>query len=177
MEIRDPIVNVIYEGIKREIQLTLDAGCLRAPVLLTYSGIDAMAYLGMPASQDDVKGADFIDWCNKYMRFPCVEQLTGADLYGARCAALHNYGAVSRMSREGKCRIIVYGDKFQPEVIFNPAVNATLVFVSIPALAEAFFRGIDRFLPDLFSDPARGKVAEQRMHSNSLNLCPFNPAT
>ena len=33
----------------------------------------------------------------------------------------------------------------------------------MPALAEAFFRGIDRFLIDLFSDKKKAEIAEKRL--------------
>jgi len=75
---------------------------------------------------------------------------------------LHNYSAFSRMSREGECRNIGYMDQSVPEVRYNPKVSESLVLVSVPALAEAFSRGIDQFLIDLFSDNKKAQVAEER---------------
>jgi hypothetical protein len=98
----DPIINVIHGGIRKGIIVTIENGCLGSAVILILSAIDAMAYLSMPESQQDVTRTDFVRWADKYTRFPGREQLTGEDLYGARCAMLHSYGARSRMSRGRK---------------------------------------------------------------------------
>ena len=39
----------------------------------------------------------------------------------------------------------------------------TLGMVSIQALKDAFFAGIDRFLPELFSDESKRSIAEKRL--------------
>jgi hypothetical protein len=122
-----------------------------------------MAFLNMPESQTDVKRTDFIDWVDRYMKFPCKEKLTGSDLYGARCAMLHTYGVVSKMSRDGKCRMVGYMSESIPEIRFNPTVNNNFVLVSVPALAESFYKGIDEFLVNLFTNKEKSKVAEDRL--------------
>jgi hypothetical protein len=160
---RDPVINAIYGGIKKGIQLTVENGCFDAAVILILSGIDSMAYLNMPVGQEDVTRNDFVTWADRYIKFPCKEQLTGLDLYGARCAMLHSFGAVSKLSREGKCRLVGYMDKSIPEVRYNPVLSKELVLVSVPALAEAFFKAVDNFLVDLFANPERAKIAEQRL--------------
>jgi hypothetical protein len=55
---RDPIVNVIHRGIKRDIRLLLDNEAWRGAILLTYAGMDVLAYLAMPSGQDEVTRAD-----------------------------------------------------------------------------------------------------------------------
>jgi hypothetical protein len=95
---RDPITKAIYGGIKKGIQVAIENNCYGSAVILILSGIDSMAFLNMPESQTDVRKADFIDWADRYIEFPCKEKLTGSDLYGARCAMLHSYGVVSKMS-------------------------------------------------------------------------------
>ena len=162
---RDPVINAINNGIRRGIEITVANGCYGSAVVLIYSGMDSMAYLAMPKDQTDVTGKDFIEWADRYIKFPCKDQLTGADLYGARCAILHTYSVHSRMSRDGKARLIGYMDKSLPEVSYHQAVNKQLVLVSVPALAEAFFRGIDRFLVEAFSDKARAPIVEARMRN------------
>ena len=159
---RDPVVNAIYGGMKRGIRVTIDNKCFSSAIILILSGIDTMAYLGMPETQQDVTKEDFVTWVERYIRFPCSERLTGLDLYGARCAMLHSFSTVSRLSREGKCRQVGYVSKFAPEVSFNREISKELVMVSIEALAEAFFRGIDRFLVDLYVDSKRSKAADAR---------------
>jgi hypothetical protein len=160
---RDPVTKAIYGGIKKGIQVAVRSNCYGSAVILILSGIDSMAFLNMPANQIDVTRTDFIEWAEKYIKFPCREQLTGSDLYGARCAMLHSYGVVSKMSREGRCRLIGYMSESVPEIRYNPAVNMDLVLVSVPAFAEAFYKGIDQFLVDLFSKREKAIVAEDRL--------------
>lgn len=159
----DPLHNAIHHGIKGDINCVFENQRYRAGVILIYSGIDAMAFLGMPANQFDVSGSDFIEWVERYIRFPGTEQLTGIDLYGARCAMLHSYGVKSKASRQGKCRMVAYMDRCHLPVIYSPSVSQDLVLVSIYALRDAFFGGIDSFLVDLFSDPERARTAENRL--------------
>ena len=160
---KDAVVNAINGGIRRGIQVAIDNGCFGSAVILILSGMDAMAFLGMPKGQEDVTKEDFISWASRYIKFPCKEQLSGADMYGARCGMLHNYSAYSRMTRNNECRIIGYMDKSVPEVRYNPEVSKELVLVSVPALAEAFFKGIAQFLVELFSDSKRAQLGEERL--------------
>lgn len=162
---QDPIINVVHNGIKRGIRVTLDNECYGSAVVLILSGIDTMAYLNMSENQQEVKPQDFINWCEKYIKFPCKEQLTGLDLYGARCSMLHQYGSQSKLSRKGECRQIGYMDKSVPEIVYNPQVSKDVVMVSIRALSESFFNGIDKFMIDLFSDTAKAKIAEKRFET------------
>jgi hypothetical protein len=159
------ISNVIHEGIKRGIEVLLEHGCYRSALILIYAGIDAMAFLSMPVGQQDVKGADFIAWAEKYIHFPSKEQLTGLELYGARCGLLHTYSVISKLSREGKCREVGYVDDSVPEVIYHPEKHADLVMVSVTGLAEAFFRGVDRFIIEAFGDPVRAPLAVERLQT------------
>ncbi len=159
----DPLINAVHNGIKRGIRVALENDCLGSAVILILSGIDAMAYVGMPAGQEDVTRNDFITWVERYIKFSCSEQLSGWDLYGARCAMLHSYGTASDLSRKGKCRQIGYMDKSVPEIRFDPSVSMDLVLVSVPALADAFFSGIDQFLVDVFADKKKRPIADQRL--------------
>jgi hypothetical protein len=159
---RDPVVNAIYGGMNRGIRVAMENQCHSSAVVLILSGIDTMAYLGMPAEQQDVTKEDFVAWVERYIHFPCREQLSGLDLYGATCGMLHSFSSVSRLARERKCRQVGYVDRLVPEVAFNPSVSEELVMVSVEALAEALFRGIDRFLIDLYGDADRSKIADLR---------------
>jgi hypothetical protein len=161
---KDPVVNAIHQGIKQGVRVTLDNKCYGSTVILILAGIDAMAFLEMSSQQEDVTRKDFIHWANRYIQFDGKDQLTGEDLYGARCAMIHNYGVRSKLSREGKCRMVGYKDGGKP-IVYNPSITKELVMVSIPALAEAFFTGVDQFLIKLFANPEKAKVAEGRLQS------------
>jgi hypothetical protein len=77
--------NFVENQLKRSIQVLLEAECLSSAVVLIYAGMDTMAWIGMPVGQQRVTRGDFVRWSAQYIRFPCSEQLTGEDLYGARC--------------------------------------------------------------------------------------------
>jgi hypothetical protein len=162
---RDPLINAIENGIKEDIRIAHAKKRFRAVIILIYSGMDTMAYLDLPAGRDEVTRDDFIRWAERYIRFPCKEQLTGADLYGARCAMLHVYGVSSRLSRAGKCRQIGYMDHSVPEIRYNPSISKDLVLVSVAALKDAFFKGIDAFLVNAFANKAKAPVVEARFQT------------
>jgi hypothetical protein len=161
----DTIINVIYQQIKEPIKLCIEHGHLSAAMKLIYAGIDTMAFLGMSRSKSNVTRSDFVIWVEQYIHFEGQEQLSGLDVYGARCSMLHNHSVYSEVSRKGLCRLIGYADKMYPPVRFNPAISKELVIVSIPAFADTFFAGIDKYLIDLFSDSNKKQIAEQRLNT------------
>ena len=158
----DAVTNSIYRGIKKGIEVAMAEKCYGSAIILIYSAMDTMACLDMPEGRTEVERADFVTWAERYIHFPCKEQLTGLDLYGARCATLHTYGAESKLSREGKCRVIAYGDKGVPEVVPHRS-SPQYVLVSVAALKDALFAGIDRFLIDVFKDSSKAKLVESRL--------------
>lgn len=164
---QDPIINVIHNSIRKGINVTLENGCDASGIILILSAIDAMAYLSMPEVQQDVTADDFIKWADQYIRFPGPDQLTGADLYGARCAMLHSFGVQSRMSRSGRCRVVIWMDEAEPQILFRPDVQPGYVMVSIVALRNTLFEGMDRFLIDVYKNPnsREAKLADRRFRS------------
>jgi len=162
----DPVMNAIHKGIRAGIDLTIEHNCLSSAVALILSGIDAMAYLAMPENQEDVTRRDFVEWAEKYIHFPEHEQLTGLDLYGARCAILHSFGAQSKLSKEGKCRLILWMDHAFPPVLSKPELPG-YVMVAVDSLRDALSAGIDQFLIDVFKDPKsiRARLANKRLNT------------
>ena len=158
----DPIVNAVHKGIKEDIEFNHGHGRIRATLLLIFSAIDAMAFLNMPASQTDVTRTDFNEWANRYLKLVDAKQLAGADLYGARCALLHTYSSESRMSREGKCRQLMFVDAL-PGSPVRETTDPEFVLVSVAALKADLFVGIDSFLVDLFASPLKAKLVEPRL--------------
>lgn len=163
------ITRVIENGIKRPIQLLLEHGCYPAALILIYSGMDTMAFLNMPASNTDVMRSDFMAWAARYMKLSCPQQVTAADLYGARCSVLHG-GSQSRFTREGRGRSLEY---FVGES--TPAdgtASKELLRVPVEELVAAFFAGIDQFLGELTQDEAKARIAGARL-SELLRSLPY----
>lgn len=169
----DPILNVVQKGIKGDIRALLEEERLRGALLLTLAGIDTMAFLGMEKGKTGVSRSDYVEWADQYIEFQCSNQVSGLELYAARCAALHNYSTESRLSREGDCREIGWMSESTPAVRYNSEVREDLVLVSIPALSNCFFEGVDAFLVDVYSDDQRAEIADERfqkiMHTRPVS--------
>ena len=138
---------VIERGIKGPIRLLLEARCYAAAIVLTYSGMDTMAFLNMPGNRDYVMRSDFIAWTERYVKIALPDPPTGKDLYGTRCTVLHG-GAQSRFTREGRGRSVQ-----------TPAIE----------LARAFLAGVDQFLAELADDVQRAQVANGRLEELRAN--------
>jgi hypothetical protein len=162
---KDPLTNIVYPGIKEPIRLLVEKNYLFAALAMTYSGIDAMAYLRIPASQQEVKPSDFQAWCDQYLNLSCPDQPNGIEWWGARCGVLHTHSGTSRKSRSGGARVIHYADRCEPPVMYRPEKSEEIVVISIHHLVSAFLDGIDEFLVYLFADPESAKIAENRLQN------------
>ena len=87
---RDPIINVIYKGIKEPVTLCMKNNCERAALLLIYAAIDSLTKLGLPEGQTSSTRKDYADWCEKYLLFDSSEKIKGIEWFAARCGLLHN---------------------------------------------------------------------------------------
>lgn len=169
------VAAVIENGIKRPIELLIRQRFYPAALVLAYSGIDTMAFLNMSAARTDVMRSDFIEWAGKYIHLPVDSQLTGRDLYAARCSVLHG-GAYSRLSRGGECRPIRH---FARGSDLDMAANAPpseeeAVVISVEDFVAAFFLGVDAFLADVSEDGNRVDAVQQRLTYLQTTL-PYGP--
>lgn len=112
-------------------------------------------------------GEDFIAWSDTYVA-PLVvsllapDEVSGADLYGARCGVVHTSTAASRRADEGAAREIYY--QFRGQTGVNLAANTPLpsLLIDIDALVDAVEKGSQRFLSDLVQDQVRLGEAQER---------------
>ena len=171
----DSLVNAIYQGIKRGIQVTYDNECYGACLILIYCGIDAMSFLDMPPSQEKVRAHDFIQWAEQYLR-PRLKsqatQITGEELYGARCGVVHNYTVESRRTKGGGSRRIGYMVGGNCSIAYNPKIDSGTVLLRLETLRDAFFTAIDRFLTEGYADKQKQPILETRVR-NLLNTIPY----
>ncbi len=144
---------LFLDAICSDIKKAKDNAVLGGSVILTYSAIDAMAFMSMPASQKEVHRQDFVAWVDRHMKTDAGQsyQYRGIDLYGARCGIVHRYGVESRLSDAGLCNIFAYHDG--GDHIFNPQKHQTLILISIPRLTQDFFKAVQLFLGEMGSDP------------------------
>ena len=160
---KDPVINSIYNGIKKDIKVALDNECYTAALILIFAGIDAMANLSRPENQTDVKQEDFVRWVNSYIKIDGCKRITGEDLYSSRCAVIHTYGVDSRRTRDGSAKRLIYKVGGYPSVDYNPSVSNNLLCLDILVLADAFFKGIDKFVVNMFADTQKKDIFEDRL--------------
>ena len=171
----DSLINAIYQGIKRGIQVTYDNECYGACLILIYCGIDAMSYLDMPLGQAEVHSDDFIHWAERYLS-PKLKsqatQITGEELYSARCGVVHTYTVESRRTKGGDCRRIGYMVGGNCSIAYDPKIDSGTVMLRLETLRDAFFTAIDRFLTESYADRQKQPILETRLR-NLLNTIPY----
>jgi hypothetical protein len=142
---RDPFNNVIQQGIKDELRIAIAEKRSRTAMVLLYSGIDAMAYLALQPGSDRASGKDYAAWSEEFVLRGPLQKISGDELYGARCAMLHEYGLISDATKKRGGRMLGMCD-FDSQIIrFDAAVAADLMIVSLHHLVAAFLMGVDKF--------------------------------
>ena len=149
---QDPLINIIYVGIKKPIQLCLENDAQRAALILMFAAIDSFAKLCMPEDQEKTTRADYAAWCEKYLNLDPNEKIEGLEWFAARSGLLHNYTAESKLSKDGKVRMIGYFTGEGPNIVYKPEESERLVMVRVEGLFEVFFSAIDAFVVDLYKD-------------------------
>ncbi len=158
------IQKAIYQGIKRGIEIMLKNECWGSAFILIYSGIDAMASLGMPIGQIEVTGKDFKDWITRYLKDSSEHSYPEEDMWGARCAVLHQFGAESKLSRSKKIRLITYVNGGPEIQIRDTGTEHESVWLNFYALEKNFSRAIDNFLMKKMADESFRPTLEKRLH-------------
>jgi len=172
---RDPLINAIYQGIKKGVQVAFDNECYGSFLILIYCGIDAMSYLDMPPSQAEVQPKDFVRWANSYLRPNLSNRtthITGEELYSARCAVVHTYTVESRRTKGGGARKIGYMVGGNCSIAYDPKIDRGTVMLRLETLRDAFFTAIDRFLMESYADAQKKPILESRLRS-VLNTIPY----
>lgn len=166
---RDPVVNVIYEGIKNPIKLCAENQMERAALILMYAAIDALTTLGLPEDKSSSSRNDYAAWCDKYLVFNSEHKVNGMEWFAARSGLLHNYAAESNMSRDGEVRMLSYYGGDGPDIIYRPEKSKDLVLIKTNRLFEVFFEALDRFVVDLYVN-INHKIIDTRFTKMFHNL-------
>lgn len=150
-------------GLLAEITRCQDAGAVTATAIMVFIGIDLMAFLSMPMEQDKQGRQDFIAWVNQYMRAApdSTYQYEGRDVYGARCALLHNY-AVEADYHIQNPDVRKFGYHNGGQHAYNPSIDDLLVIIGINSLVHDFMGAVGTFVQSMMADAGlRGRVAER----------------
>lgn len=160
----DLFKEVIADCIGNDIHVCLTNNAPTGAILLTYCAIDAMAFLSMPAENQKSGRSDFKNWVEKYLKTDSGQpyQYNKEDLYGARCGIVHTYCAESDLSKENKCKKIVY----KPNCLkhfYEPAKHPDLVVLGLNLFIRDFFDAVDSFLAEIEVDDNLRKRVEERL--------------
>ncbi|MBX7133918.1 MAG: hypothetical protein K1X67_14695 [Fimbriimonadaceae bacterium] len=137
------------------MKVLAEAGLYTQLMMIMYGAIDAAGLLDAPLGTIDADGETFRDWVDKYMIPGARLQASAADLWGARCALLHAYGAESKLSRNAKVReVAAYWSSSDPSIAqarcdeVKRMTGREVVPVELGALIEAFGAGFAQFASD-----------------------------
>lgn len=143
-------------------------------LILIYSGIDSMAWLGRPVNKEGVTRADFIRWVDTYLLEDSNLCCTAKDLYAARCSILHSMISESEMSQHGQANMIWYawGKKDENQLLDLlkqlPQIPATAIHLS--KLFEAYKQGLNRFFTNVENDKNLNALIIDRARKYFVNL-------
>lgn len=171
--VANPLAGVM--GLLDKIRKCQDAGATASAAIMVYIGIDAMAFLSMPAGQAAQRGQDFIAWVNQYMRAApeSTYQYDGRDVWGARCAMVHTYSIEANYHQQNP-GVKRFGYHDGGQHAYDPQIDASLVIIGINSLVHDFGGAVQRFVQAMIVDvPLRERVAAripQIVQSLPLNL-------
>jgi hypothetical protein len=157
-------------AMRKGIETCQQAKILLSTLVLTYSGIDTMASLDRPSSQQYVQRNDFMAWVNAYLLPDSALSVTALDLYAARCSILHTFGPRSKLTDDAKASTISYAwgnasAQALREELDHHRRESTEV-VHLDTLIGALFTGIDRWKADVADSPDR--VASLMLRTDEL---------
>ena len=158
-------------GLIKEIRKCESVRAHLGGLSLCFVCIDTMAYLGMPANQAEQTRDDFIAWADSYLRGHPDQpyKYRGLDVYAARCAVLHAFGAESRLHRENQ-NITMFGYSNGGLHLYNPGINPRLVIIGLASFINDVVIAVEGFMEACKDDAdLRGRV-EQRLTSVLSNF-------
>jgi len=143
------------------IKFNLKQGHILASIILMYCYINAIASSIMPKKQKDVKGVDFINWVEKYMKAENQPyQYKGIDLWEARCGLVHRYQPHSSLSDRGACKLFCY--RMRKNHVYDPSKSENVVIISAPRIVRDFYGAMSDFMGDLLKDKELRERADRR---------------
>ncbi|PMZ74889.1 hypothetical protein [Pseudomonas sp. FW305-70] len=136
-----------------------DAGHLVPAVMLTYAGIDQMAWLSIPQERSSAK--DFKAWVEGYMLSKNPMACTASELWEARNGLLHTGTAESSANQnDSSIRKILY--TYGSAHCASNSSNDT-VFIKAEDLIVGYLTGVLWFMEDLKAEPAKLQSALEKL--------------
>lgn len=150
----------------RAIYICLENELILPSLILIYSGIDIMASLCRPESNEFVKPEDFINWVDEYFlpesKLPCK----AIDIYAARCSLLHSYTAESNLSRDRKAKRLFYSYGKADAKKYQKRLNEQhidAIAIDVNLLFSAFCKSLERFSTSLSNNSILSSLVHKRV--------------
>ena len=161
------------EQLKLAIDLCFREGLIAPTLALVYSGMDTLAWLGVPEGREDVTREDFVSWTDRYLLPDSGITCTALDLYSSRCGILHSMSSESRATRQGVATKVFYtwGSRRAEDLqnMIDWAGQSALA-IQVDTLLYAFKEGFDRFLEASERDPVLGQRVSDRLDKIFTNV-------
>ena len=146
------------------MKLCLTGHFIYSALVLCYSLIDAMAWLGLPDERKTVGRKDFMDLVDKYVLPNGGLECTAADLYSARCGVVHSMSPESQLTKSGNATELVYSwgsQKPYPSAKLR-RIGITRSMIHVDTLCNAVERGVHRFMSDVLNDKRLLRIVNVR---------------
>lgn len=136
-----------------------------ASIALAFVCMDALANLAMPVGKQRVTRKDFKDWVDQYLQAHPDQpyQYRSIDVYAARCAFLHTYGAEAALHEENP-DIIKFVYSNGGKHFYNRIVDPTLAIIGSKSFINDVIIGVDQFLEECQRDQALKQRVESRLN-------------
>jgi hypothetical protein len=160
-----PVTNALQQ-LMIAIELCCKERLIGPTLALLYSGIDTMAWLGLPDDQEDVTGPDFIDWASRYLLPESGIPCSASDLYSSRCGIVHSMTAESRAIRQGNAKRIYYAwgnHRAEDLQQILDRIGRPVLALQVETLVRAFQVAVDRFVDASEHDPALNRRIDPRL--------------
>lgn len=155
---------VIAHALKmqRAVVCLMQNGFSLPALMLVFTTIDQMAWLSI-AGDNETKGADFIDWVERFMlrnQRAGLERITAGDLWGARCGLLHTATAESRSLKNGVAQNRIAYTYGRPTV---PQLPDGWLHIDVEDLVASLVAGTVWFNEELEADPELANTSSKKL--------------
>lgn len=160
-------------GLVSELRRCDECGITTAAVAMAYICIDTLANLARPIDKEKSTRADFKAWVDSYLKGHPDQpyQYRGKDVYAARCALLHTYGAEAELHYEDADIIkFVYHNGGKHE--YRPDVEPRLVIIGTKSFTNDVVIGVESFLQECQNDQGLRERVEPRL-AHVLQVTPY----
>lgn len=159
-EARDQLLQVI--GVAGEC---IRQGAVLPSLILVYSAIDAVAWLGRRDLHPEVR-AVFTEWVDRWLLPASPLPCSALELYAARCGVLHTFTSQSELATRGKVRRIAYTWGGVSVTDLQRKLDAeeprAAVAVDIDALYNGLRLGTAQFFEDALTDSELSAAVEAK---------------